>query len=117
MGGWCRKKVSMQKKWKQSLSNQRARGEVSEGMNINFKFAGHRHQSQGQGQHAWPVAVDRVATGLDDFPRHPLCQPHELVVHIDDLVEDRSISLVSRRSRGQSQIPRRSRSSVNHVPR
>jgi hypothetical protein len=45
------------------------------------------HQQRWQGRHARPIAIDLTAPGLDGLPRHRLRQPHELMVHVNDLVE------------------------------
>src|SRR5437879_3183617 len=49
--------------------------------------------------HAGIVAVDLATPDLNRLPRHHLRQPHQFVVHVDDLVEPRPEQvLVSRLS-------------------
>jgi hypothetical protein len=46
-----------------------------------------RHQPGRQGRHAGTIAVDRAASLLDEAPRDRMRELHQLVPHVDDLVE------------------------------
>jgi hypothetical protein len=48
------------------------------------------HQPRRQGRHAGAIRVDLAEAALQEPPVDRLCQLHQFVAHVDDLVEPRA---------------------------
>ena len=86
-GSSWQKNSSPQRYWKYGFSTQRAHSSSSERSKVCLRIARSRHQPGRQRRHAGAIAVDRAALLLDEAPRDRFRELHQLMLHVDDLVE------------------------------